>query len=183
MSQEGDRQPLAAKDRVTLLFRALPAQSRMSGDDKRQLRNFASALSEKAGHAGAFTCLITGDQEMRRLNRDFLGHDYPTDVLSFPAKGILKQASGALLGLPLPYVNLGEIAISLERAKAQAAEFGHTYFDELRVLLLHGFLHLTGLDHARDRGAMARAERKWRVALGLPPTLIARTRTARRPRK
>ncbi len=148
-----------------------------------QLKNFALALSEKSGHAGTFTCLITGDREMRRLNRDFLGNDYATDVLSFPASLAVEQAAGAPVGQALPPVNLGEMAISLERAKVQAAEFGHTYFDELCVLLLHGFLHLTGLDHARDRGAMARAERKWRAELGLPPTLIARTRNARGPRK
>lgn len=175
MSPEGDRQPLAARARVTLLFRALPAQSRMSANHKRKLKNFAFTLSEKAGNAAVFTCLITGDREMRRLNRDFLGHDNATDVLSFPA--------GRVVGQALPPVELGEIAISLERAKAQAEEFGHTYFDEVCVLMLHGFLHLTGLDHDRDRGAMARAERKWRAALGLPPTLIFRSRTARGARE
>ena len=172
MSPEGDRRP-------TLLFRALPAKSRMPADDKRQLKNFAFTLSEKSGNAATFTCLITGDQEMQRLNRDFLGHDYATDVLSFPACGVVGQALP-----PVEEFNgLGEIAISLDRAKAQAEEFGHRYFDELRLLMLHGFLHLTGFDHERDHGAMARAERKWRAALGLPPTLIARSRTARGARK
>lgn len=169
MSPEGDRQPLAAKDRVTLLFRALPAHSRMPANYRHELKNFAFTLSEKAGNEAAFTCLITGDQEMQRLNRDFLGHDYATDVLSFPARAGQND--------------LGEIAISLDRAKAQAEEFGHRYFDELRLLMLHGFLHLTGFDHERDHGAMARAERKWRAALGLPPTLIARSRTAQGARK
>ena len=178
MPPEGDRRPFAPKNRVTLLFRALPAQSRMPADDKRELKNFAFALSEKAANA-TFTCLITGDREMQRLNRDFLGHDYTTDVLSFPSGGVVGQA--------LPPVeefnDLGEIAISLERAKAQAKEFGHTYCDEVCVLMLHGFLHLTGLDHDRDRGSMARAERKWRMVLGLPPTLIARSRSAPGGRK
>ncbi|MBV8866108.1 MAG: rRNA maturation RNase YbeY [Acidobacteriaceae bacterium] len=133
------------------------------------MKGFASTLSQKVGHAAAFTCLITDDREMQRLNRDFLGHNYATDVLSFPAS----DGNG----------NLGEIAISLQRAKAQAEEFGHPCLDEIRLLMLHGFLHLTGLDHERDRGAMARAERKWRSALGLPSSLIARSRTARGARK
>ncbi len=154
---------------MTLLFRELPAQSRVPADHRRELKGFAFTLSEQVGSAAKFTCLITSDKEMRRLNRDFLGHDYATDVLSFPATG----ASG----------ELGEIAISLERAKAQAEEFGHTCLDEIRVLMLHGFLHLTGLDHERDRGAMVRAERKWRSVLGLPSALIARSRTAKGARK
>ncbi|MDQ2844092.1 MAG: rRNA maturation RNase YbeY [Acidobacteriota bacterium] len=147
---------------MALLFQGLPVGSALSADDKRELKKFATALSEQAGDGAAFTCLVTDDRELQRLNRSFLGHDYPTDVLSFPSGG--------------DHGNLGEMAISLERAGEQAAEFGHTLLDEIRILMLHGFIHLTGLDHERDRGEMARAERKWRAALGLPATLIARTR-------
>lgn len=116
--------------------------------------------------AAAFLCLITDDSELRQLNRCFLGHDFPTDVLSFPAGSTFE--------------GLGEIAISLERAQAQADEFGHSCLDEVRVLLLHGVLHLSGFDHESDRGEMARAERKWRAYFGLPPTLIARGKTRSR---
>jgi probable rRNA maturation factor len=157
MSPEGGKRP-------TLLFRALPKQSRLAVVDRNELKNFADLLAKNLADA-SFTCLLTGDRELRRLNRSFLGSDYPTDVLSFPAYG---SAS-----------DLGEMAISIDRAKAQADEFGHSCLDEIRILMLHGLLHLSGHDHERDNGEMARAERKWRSAFGLPVTLIARSRTRR----
>ncbi len=107
-----------------------------------------------------FTCLITDDAELRRLNRDFRKKDYATDVLSFP--------SGQALGF------LGDIAISFDHALRQAAQHGHTVRQEIEILMLHGVLHLLGMDHQNDGGQMARAENKWRAALGLPRGLIAR---------
>ncbi len=95
---------------------------------------------------------------MRRLNREFLDKDYATDVLSFPSED----------------AGLGDLAISAERAEEQAQEFGHSRLDEMRLLMLHGVLHLMGHDHEEDSGEMARAERKWREHFQLPPTLIAR---------
>jgi probable rRNA maturation factor len=118
-------------------------------------------LSDRIANGRPFCCLVTNDEELRRLNREFLKHDYATDVLSFPA------AQGA--------EELGEIAISIERAEAQAREHQHDVSEELRVLMLHGALHLAGMDHERDRGEMARAERKLREEFGLPDSLIART--------
>ena len=170
MSIEGDsRRSRLLASSPTLLFRKLPRAPLISAAQRRELRNFASRLSENIASAASFTCLLTNDTELRRLNSDFLGHDYPTDVLSFPAGG----SNG----------DLGEIAISVARADAQAADFGHSCLDEIRILMLHGFLHLTGLDHERDRGEMAVAERKWRDAFGLPSNLISRNQTARGARK
>lgn len=154
------RQPMGG--RATLLFRALPREPKLTTLDKRALQDFATLLSQRVAAQGDFLCLITNDRELHRLNRSFLGHDYPTDVLSFP--------TGAANG------DLGEMAISAGRAQAQAAEFGHNVLDELRILMLHGVLHLIGLDHEHDRGEMARAERKWRTAFRLPTGLIARSR-------
>ena len=148
-------------DGGSLLFRAIPPECGLSAEAKRLLKDFARTLSNRIAEGRAFTCLITNDKELRKLNNTFLGHDYATDVLSFPS-----QEKG----------DLGELAISAERASAQAREFGHTLSDEIRILMLHGILHLTGLDHEKDRGKMARAERKWRAEFGLPDTLIARTR-------
>ena len=68
------------------------------------------------------------------------------------------------------------MAISMERAAAQALAFGHTCLDEIRILMLHGVLHLIGLDHENDCGEMAKAERQWRSEFELPKTLIARSR-------
>lgn len=101
------------------------------------------------------TCLIASDAELRKLNQQFRGKDYAPDVLSFPPE---------------------DIAISFDRAAGQAAELGHAVEDELRILILHGLLHLAGMDHDTDKGAMARAEIRWRKRLGLPSGLIERTR-------
>ena len=70
--------------------------------------------------------------------------------------------------------DLGDIAISLQRARAQAARYGHAIEKEIRILMLHGVLHLIGHDHESDSGRMARAEKRWRRALGLPGGLIER---------
>jgi probable rRNA maturation factor len=146
-----------------LFFRAVPAQLRPSAQEKRALKSFAADLSRQIGNGRAFTCLITNDSRLRQLNRDFLGHDYATDVLSFP--------SGA-------FDEMGDLAISSERAQIQATEFGHTLFDELRILMLHGVLHLAGFDHETDHGEMKRAERQWRKAFSLPNTLTGRSNGA-----
>lgn len=112
----------------------------------------------------AFSCLVTTDAELQRLNRTFRRRDYPTDVLSFPA------ASPA--GVSPDY--LGDLAISWQRAREQAREFGHATETEIQVLMLHGLLHLLGLDHEKDNGRMYRAETRWRRSLGLPAGLIER---------
>ena len=133
----------------------------MRSTDKRSLDEFARLLDRRLAGCRGFDCLLTSDEELRRLNREFLQRDYPTDVLSF--------SSGSKSGW------LGDLAISVERAKAQAREFGHSLLDEIRILLLHGVLHLMGLDHERDNGRMLRVERKWRAEFDLPETLISRS--------
>lgn len=148
----------------TVLFKALPTQFRLTSPEKRLLSNFSRTLSQDVAGGLPFTSLITNDRELHQLNKQFLGHDYPTDVLSFPS------------GMP---GHLGELAISVERADAQAKSFGHSRVDEVRILMLHGLLHLSGMDHETDRGAMSRAEKKWRSYFDLPPTLIARAKTGK----
>jgi probable rRNA maturation factor len=71
---------------------------------------------------------------------------------------------------------LGSLAVSWQRARSQAAEYGHSVDSELRILMLHGVLHLLGMDHETDRGRMARAEARWRAQLRLPNGLIERAR-------
>jgi len=142
----------------TVLFGALPSELRFSRAEKRLLTDFARDISRAITAGRAFNCLIADDIELHRLNLTFLGNDYPTDVLSFPNENAL-----------------GEIAISAERAEAQARLFGHSRMDEIRILMLHGLLHLSGMDHEHDHGEMASAEAHWRAAFALPQTLIART--------
>src|ERR1700722_407149 len=129
----------------------------------RALQYFARKLQAEIGKGRAFDCLITGDAELRRLNLQFRAKDQTTDVLSFPSgPGVDSSPS------------LGSLAISLQRARAQARTFGHSTEDEIRILMLHGVLHLTGLDHETDAGYMARAEKLWRARLDLPTSLIER---------
>jgi probable rRNA maturation factor len=151
---------MSGSDDNIVLFRRAPAEL-----NRRNLERFARTLRGEVAKGAGFTCLIAGDSELRRLNRDFLGKDYPTDVLSFPAVGqALSPANG----------QLGELAISVARARKQAAALGHSLENEIRILMLHGLLHLLGMDHETDRGQMKRTEARWRQRLGLPPGLIER---------
>lgn len=144
---------------------ALLFQAATPGVSRRDLRAFAKRLETEVGGGRAFCCLIADDNELRRLNREFRGKDYPTDVLSFPSDGQAGQAGG---------LSYGEIAISMDSARRQAAEYGHSVEAEIGILMLHGVLHLLGMDHETDRGQMSAAERKWRARLGLPAGLIER---------
>jgi probable rRNA maturation factor len=142
---------------------------RVRGDSLRRLaERFVTKLEREVSKGRPFDCLITTDAELQRLNREFRGKDAPTDVLSFPAAAPL---------LPCSSPRLGDLAISLPRARAQAAQFGHAVDQEIQILLLHGVLHLLGMDHETDRGRMARAESRWRARLGLPHGLIERARS------
>jgi len=104
---------------------------------------------------------------MRTLNRAFRGKDYATDVLSFPVDS---------------ESFLGDIAIAAGVAARQAEEAGHSVATELRILALHGLLHLLGYDHEHDRGEMERAEARLRKAAGLKEGLIERGRLKRQPK-
>jgi probable rRNA maturation factor len=123
------------------------------------LARFANKVQRAAGISGEVNILLTGDSEIQRLNLQFRRKDKPTDVLSFPAGD---SAEG------------GDIAISIQTARAQAAEIGHDLLTEVKVLILHGMLHLAGHDHEADRGQMATLEQKLRTEFKLPSGLIER---------
>lgn len=140
---------------------------------QRALAAFLKQASEAAGLAGQVSVLLTGDRQMRRLNREFRRKDYSTDVLSFPAAATVDgQAEIA-----------GDLAISVDTAARQAGEFGHPLATELQILVLHGVLHLGGYDHEADRGQMARKESALRRRFGLAAGLIERTRASAAPRR
>jgi probable rRNA maturation factor len=139
-----------------ITFRRVPERA---GFQREDLEAFAQLLKARVARGREFHCRITGDAELQRLNREYLGKDYPTDVLSFPADGEF----------------LGDLAISRHRAAAQARKFRHSITQELQLLMLHGVLHLMGFDHERDGGQMARVERSWQTKLRLPTSLIERT--------
>jgi len=144
-----------ASERSSIVYR-IPARALR----RRRLLEFARQLQAEVAAGQPFCCVVTDDDEMRRLNRQFRRKDSTTDVLSFPAAS--EEA-------------LGELAISFDRARAQATHFGHSTEEEVRVLMLHGVLHLTGMDHERDNGEMHRAEQRWRRRLRLPDGLIGRS--------
>ena len=121
------------------------------------MRRFLKDVAQQILPGQGVTCLIASDEELTALNRKFRGQDYATDVLSFPPD---------------------DIAISFDRAAAQAAEMQHSVEDELRILILHSLLHLTGMDHETDGGAMRRLEARWRKRLGLPSGLIERAKAS-----
>lgn len=116
----------------------------------------------KLGRREVTVCFVDR-REIARLNKQFRGKPKPTDVLSFPANGG-KQA--ALAGPSDPNY-LGDIAISPDVARQNAKRFGRTIGDELRILVLHGMLHLAGYDHETDQGQMDRIETRLRRKLGL----------------
>jgi probable rRNA maturation factor len=131
--------------------------------DSRRLQSFAEVLRDRVAHGREFHCRITNDAEMRSLNKQFRAKDDATDVLSFPSPAVDKDVG-----------SLGDIAVSIQRARAQAREGRHPVEDEIRILMLHGVLHLLGMDHESDSGQMKRTEIRWRKKLGLPVGLIER---------
>lgn len=124
-------------------------------------RGLAPWLSRIAPAAakGHVSVAIVSDRRMRALNRQFRGKDMVTDVLSFPSsdRGFM-----------------GDIVIASGVARQQAKAAGHSVQTELRVLALHGLLHLLGYDHERDGGKMARFEARLRKKAGLKEGLIER---------
>jgi probable rRNA maturation factor len=126
------------------------------------LAKFVARARRASQLKGTVNVLVTGSSELRSLNRRFRAKDQPTDVLSFPA------GPGLVDGLA------GDIAISADIAKQSARRLGHSAAQEIKILVLHGVLHLVGYDHEHDAGAMAGKEADLRRSLGLPPGLIER---------
>jgi probable rRNA maturation factor len=120
----------------------------------RLIKSTALEVLRLLGHADAELSLaLIGDREIRKLNARYRAKDYATDVLSFPA------------GHPLPKEIrlLGDVVISVDKARSQAKERGRTMKQEMATLLIHGIVHLLGYDHersARDARAMGRLERR-----------------------
>ena len=137
-------------------------QKQVPGLSGLALSRFLSRARKMAGLDGAVDVLLTSSREMQLLNRRFRGNDKATDVLSFPAGGTRREFAG-------------EIAISAEIATQNARELRHDAADEVKILVLHGVLHLRGYDHERDDGEMERRESLLRARLRLPSGLIERT--------
>lgn len=150
--------------------------------DRALTRGLAAWLASVAPRRarGAVTIAVVTDARMRQLNGAFRGVDKSTDVLSFPSFATASPdstsaaASARAFGPGRAGGELGDIAIARGVASRQAREAGHATSTELRVLALHGLLHLLGYDHETDDGEMARVEARLRRRGGLTAGLIAR---------
>jgi probable rRNA maturation factor len=123
---------------------------------------FVARAKRAARVRGEVNVMITSSSELRRLNRRFRGKNKTTDVLSFPSTAI--PANGLA----------GDVAISADIAADNARRLGHSMAEEIKILALHGILHLAGYDHERDHGQMASREARLRKAFRLPVGLIER---------
>ncbi len=136
------------------------------------LRAFLLALEKEVARGRPFSVCLVSDRAMRRYNRRFRGKDSPTDVLAFPdGEQDRAQTSNR------PPARAGDLVISAQTARRQARRLGHAVETEIRILAIHGLLHLLGHDHEvpRRAGDMARAELHWRRRFALPAGLIERS--------
>jgi probable rRNA maturation factor len=157
--------------------RASPRAFRVSVSDERG-RSVSAGLGRWLARIaprrtrGIVNVAVVSDARVRALNREYRRRDYATDVLSFPA-----GTDAIAPGRP---TFIGDIVIARGVARRQARSAGHGEATELRVLALHGLLHLLGYDHEHDDGRMARAERRLRRKAGLKDGLIERSHGDRR---
>jgi len=148
-------------------------QKKVAALSQASLERFVLQARRAAGLRGHANVLVTTSTALRSLNRQFRGKNQATDVLSFPAASppSTGRKSAALAG---------EIAISADIAAQNAIRFGHSAAAEVKILTLHGILHLAGFDHERDNGEMARREMRLRCLLKLPVALIERAQPGQR---
>jgi probable rRNA maturation factor len=143
-------------------------QKKIAGLSVATLDRFLLRTRRAVRLRGIVNVLVTGNRGMRTLNRQFRGKDKPTDVLSFPAPPKVASRSNRMAG---------ELAISADIARENSTYLGHSVADEIKILVLHGVLHLAGFDHEKDNGEMARTEHRLRLQLKLERGLIERSQT------
>ena len=141
-------------------------EKKVAGLSAKSLERFTLRARRAVGLSGRVDILLTSSEAMRALNFRFREKNKTTDVLSFPSQPHFSGTDQRAFA--------GEIAISADIARENAAGLGHPAALEVKVLALHGILHLAGLDHERDNGEMARKEASLRRKLGLPSSLTER---------
>ena len=143
-------------------------ERRIRGLSARKLSQFVIAACRGLSLPAGVSVLVTSSQRMRALNLRFRRKNRATDVLSFPGPAFVEGFAG-------------DIAISLDIAGGNARLLGHSIGDEVRILVLHGLLHLAGYDHDTDNGEMARREKILRRKFKLPSALIERSSPGKSP--
>jgi probable rRNA maturation factor len=141
-------------------------EKKVAGLSAKSLERFTLCARRAVGLSGRVNILLTSSEAMRALNFRFREKNKTTDVLSFPSEASFNGKDKRAFA--------GEIAISADIARENAAGLGHSAALEVKVLALHGILHLAGLDHERDNGEMARKEASLRRKLRLPSSLTER---------
>jgi probable rRNA maturation factor len=161
VTAKGTKNTSKDNQRSLIIFR-----KRVSGLTSAALANFVGRAGRALGLRGGVNVLVTSSQELRALNSLFRAKDKATDVLSFPP--------GLRDSFP------GDVAISAQIASQNAKRLGHSAAEEIKILALHGILHLAGYDHERDKGEMEREEARLRKTFGLPVGLIERNVAGRK---
>lgn len=145
-------------------------QKKVAGLNEGALHRFVLRARNAVGLRATVNVLVTSSATVRSLNRQFRSQNKATDVLSFPALSTNPSSGTRTVA--------GDVAISADIARQNAIRLGHPVAQEIKILVLHGILHLAGFDHERDNGQMARKEAKLRRALRLPVALIERVQPA-----
>jgi probable rRNA maturation factor len=141
-------------------------RKRIAGLSPSTLERFLLRARRVVRLRGTVNVLVTNSRELRSLNFRFRGKDKSTDVLSFPAPPLGRAQARQVAG---------DLAISADIARENANCLGHSVAAEIKILVLHGVLHLAGFDHEQDNGKMAREESRLRQQLKLEAGLIERT--------
>ena len=149
-------------------------RKRIAGLNRSTLERFVLRARRMVGLRETVNVLVTNSSELRALNRRFRRADKATDVLSFASAQVERGRARPVAG---------DVAISADIARENAARLGHSVADEVKILALHGILHLAGFDHERDNGEMARQENRLRRQLKLDAALIERTHPPRAGRR
>ena len=147
-------------------------RKRIAGLNRSTLERFVLRARRMVGLRETVNVLVTNSSELRALNRRFRRADKATDVLSFASAQVERGRARPVAG---------DVAISADIARENAARLGHSVADEVKILALHGILHLAGFDHERDNGEMARQENRLRRQLNLVAALIERTHPSHHP--
>jgi probable rRNA maturation factor len=147
-------------------------RKKIAGLSPPMLERFVLRARRAVGLRDPVNILVTSSSELRSLNQRFREADKPTDVLSFAAPRFEPSKARRIAG---------DVAISADIARDNARRLGHSVKDEIKILALHGILHLAGFDHENDNGEMARKEIRLRQQLKLESSLIERTHSNPRP--
>jgi probable rRNA maturation factor len=143
--------------------------------DAEWLQRIAEATlnAENAPAAVEISLVITGQERMQELNREYRGLDRPTDVLSFAlSEDKAGEEPETFIGPPDGFLHLGEVIISYPQAETQAREQGHSVNREMAILVVHGVLHILGYDHERPEDETVMQAREQEVLAGLAKEIV-----------